>query len=692
VVVDHISQAIQVAVSGEFNDWQQQPMVRDGELWQASLGNLPPGVTAYRFFEDGSPETLPAQAQTAWWEDQEHRALVVGDCQQPLLFAVSGTASADGTISAVFGFTRASDGAPLQLDSLQATVGRKSAAVAYDAQTGRITVTAEGLPPGKASVRLQALDTQGRGPEHGLAFLPIWVQDQPFDWADGLIYGLFIDRFRDGGPDGLGPTPGAGPGKDWLGGDLIGAKAALDEGYFDALGVRTLLLSPVYDNPAAAHGPTDGGKYTGYHGYWPIRARAVEERWGAGDITGHQALLDFIDAAHARGIRVLFDSVTNQVHQDHEYRTEHPEWFTAEPCLCTTDIGPCNWDTNALGCWFTDYLPDLDYRQPALVEQVLLDAEWWIETFDFDGFRVDAAKHMDHVIMKGLRHRVAERYERPSGTEFFLVGETYTGAGGQGLIRNYVSPHELSGQFDFPLLYGIRGIGTGAGFNSLAGEVAGSNAVYGDVVDRMPVFLGNHDVTRYATDIAGCGDRDLSTVPFGVCPDLLLDGALEIMTQAEWRVVNAMALSLAFVITQPGPPFLYYGDEIGLAGGKDPDNRRMMPWGRRSLAQRTLYEAVAELSRVRQESAALKHGDRVELWADENLYVYSRSTLGQTAIVALHRGERRRTQTIRIPPELGLEGEEFTDALSGGHGVTVTRGAMSLSLDPWEYIVLIPKS
>lgn len=693
VVITFGASAGSVAVAGRFNEWEPADLteVADGQ-WELSLGELVPGVYGHKFVIDGAWEgDPPPDVYTTWDDGFENRALLVPDCQLPELRALEGAATPDGTLSASFQFERAADGAAADPASLTVTVG----GVDHPAELGPdgvITVSATGLAPGKHSVRVELRDTAGRAPESGAALIPLWVEPEPFDWADGALYFVFTDRFRDGGPDGQGPVAGAIRGTDWIGGDLVGAKQALDEGWFDALGVRSLWLSPVYDNPPGAYGGSFGYLYTGYHGYWPVNGRAVEERWGANGVTGDQALRELVDAAHARGIRVVLDTVMNHVHEDHVWVSQHPDWFSAAPCPCTSDPGPCNWDTNPLGCWFTDYLPDLDYRNRDVTSEAIRDLDWWVTEFDVDGFRVDAAKHMDHVILRSSRLHLAERFEQPSGVELYLVGETFTGQGGQGLINNYIAPYELSGQFDFPLLYPIRGIGTGGSFRTLATEVAGSEAVYGDAVHRMTVFLGNHDVARYATDLQGCNGYNPFD-PYWIfegCPDRLRDGDPAAMTGPEWDLVNPLSVSWAFVMTQPGPPLIYYGDEIGLAGAGDPDNRRPMPWGTLSLAQQTLLDRVRALGQLRRSEHALQVGSRRELWVDDDLYVYARDAGGgDVAIVALHKGAVTRIQDIPIPGDLGIDGAGFTDGLGGSRTGTVSGGSLHLELDPWEYVVFV---
>lgn len=681
-----------VQVGGEWADFNPQDLTDDdGDgVWERWLGELRPGTYAYKLIYDGVwEESVPADVYTTWHDDFENRALVVGDCELPDLAAVSGTATADGTLTATFRFTRAADGAPLDVAAVAATVGGAPATVTADAATGTITVTAAGLGTGKHSVRVSAADTSGRAPESGDGFLPLWVEDTPFVWSSGLLYYAFLDRFRDGGDDGLPEIEDTQYGTDYLGGDLVGARDALADGWFEELGVRSIWLSPLYQNPDTAWVGADGTTmYSGYHGYWPIRAREAEDRLGTTEVPADDALRAFVDEAHARGIRVVMDVVLNHVHEEHEYVSAHPDWFTAEACVCANDSGPCGWETNPVGCWFTDYLPDLDYKNQEIVDQMVDDVIWWVETYDLDGLRVDAAKHMDHVIMRTLSMRLRDRYENAGGAEFWIVGETFTGQGGQSLIMNYVAEHELDGQFDFPLLYAVRNaIGYEYGFTGLSSEVKACDSAYGEHVHDMSVFLGNHDVSRYATEIAGCDTWEL----FDGCTDVLAAGG-DTISDAEWEVINKMSMSFAFVTTQPGPPLLYYGDEVGLAGSSDPDNRRLMPWGELTASQETLLGRFRELGKLRAATPALQTGERQELWVDDDLYVYARDNGGgDVAIVAMYTGDAARSQAVPVPTGLSLEGRTVRNALADTRAWTVSGGSMTVELDPWEYVVMLPE-
>jgi glycosidase len=121
---------------------------------------------------------------------------------------------------------------------------------------------------------------------------------------------------------------------------------------------------------------------TGYHGYWPVKARQVDPRIG-----GDAALSALVAEAHEHGIRILMDYVVNHVHQDHEYYQQHPDWFRTG-CVCGTQ--DCDWTGKRLECLFTPYLPDVNWTVPEAGEQLVDDAVWWLDSFDLDGLRADA--------------------------------------------------------------------------------------------------------------------------------------------------------------------------------------------------------------------------------------------------------------------------------------------------------------
>ncbi len=458
-----------VEVAGEFTDWEPQPMEgpNDEGVFAYTVAEPAPGEYAYKFVYDGTWEGEPPLGfYTKWSGDSENRNLRVGDCSRPLLQTVSASATSAGSLEVVVQVAVAADESAVDPDSVVATVGGNTANAEVDTDKGTVTISTSGLAPGKHSVRLWASDDSGRAAENEPLFVPLWVEAEPFEWEDGLIYFAFTDRFRNGdwGDEPFGPTADTPTCSNFQGGDFQGVIDAIDEDYFGQLGANVLWLSPIYDNPEGGYLGADGvHNFSGYHGYWPIDPLGIEERFGDHGAGAAERLHQLIARAHERGIRVMFDLVLNHVHEDDVYTREHPDWF-GDGCTCG-EAG-CEWDVKPIECWFTPYLPDLDYKNHAITERVLADTLRLVEEFDVDAVRVDAAKHMDHVIMRSLAMRLRDDFELGGGAPFYVVGETFSYDPAELMV--YVNPYELDGQFDFPTMNAVRGaFAWGGSFNDL---------------------------------------------------------------------------------------------------------------------------------------------------------------------------------------------------------------------------------
>jgi hypothetical protein len=148
-----------------------------------------------------------------------------------------------------------------------------------------------------------------------------WIEAEAFAWDDALVYMVMTDRFATATRATTPARRRADPRGDWMGGDLDGpARPRSTRGTLDELGVRAIWLTPFQTNPEAAYLASDGQhKVTGYHGYWPTRAREVDPRLG-----GAAALTAIVREAHKHGIRILQDYVVNHVHEEHEYVAAAP--------------------------------------------------------------------------------------------------------------------------------------------------------------------------------------------------------------------------------------------------------------------------------------------------------------------------------------------------------------------------------
>jgi glycosidase len=496
---------------------------------------------------------------------------------------------------------------------------------------------------------------------------------EPFVWQDAVVYQLVTDRFYDGEPSNSVPIAhdSLAVQANYQGGDLQGVLDKLEEGYFDSLGVNVLWLSPVYDNPDAAYReyPPPHRYYTGYHGYWPVEPRAVEERFGDLGL-----LRRLVEAAHARGIRVLLDFVAHHTHEAHPYFREHPDWF-GELVLPDGRLNLRLWDEYRLTTWFEPYLPSFDFTDsPEAVDAVTADAVWWLRETGADGFRHDAVKHVPNDFWRALTARVRREVEPERETPLYQIGETF---GSHALIASYVNPGQLDGQFNFNLYEAALAafLNPDASFEALAREMDKTLDVYGPL-HLMGNLMDSHDKPRFLALADGDLPPGSDAAEIGWTDPPVVDDP------ASYRRAE---LVLAYLLTTPGVPTLYYGDEIGMTGAADPDNRRMMRFDGLSTEEAAMKEATARLVRLRRDRPALRHGAFETLYADETMWAYLRATPAGAALVVLNKGTGTQARRIELPAAYGFR--TAADALNG-EPVEIHGGTIYIEVPRWGYRVV----
>lgn len=662
-------------VGGEWNKFvpAETPMAGpDGGGYYSAKLTLPVGSYAYKFVLDGTEWILdPTNPYTKYISGTENSALEIDDCKTPVVEFVSLSKTASGKLAAKLRYVDGAEGTGLAAYDIFLDDGP----VTVTAESGNVlSISAENLTKGKHRITAEAIDNAGRTSKK--LYVPFWIEDEPFDFRDGMLYFPFTDRFFDGDASNNQSVDGIAATANFAGGDLEGITQKLEAGYFDALGVRTLWVSPPIRNPAAGYLGSDNRLYTGYHGYWPASPSEVDGRWGGNDAFGA-----LVKSAHQRGIRVLVDLVLNHVHQDHPYYAQHKSdgWFSGDgSCVC----GPCDWDTHAIDCWFTNYLPDVNYESFDATEQLIEDAIDWVRLYDVDGFRVDAVKHFVLAPTKRLRAKLRAEFEH-TGPILYTVGETFTGGddGGRTLIKRYIGDDKLHAQFDFPIYWNV--LGTLATYSqSLRDLESASNASDSWFAGApMSPFFGNHDVARFITQASYMLQGDGKEQAWNAPPASPTDS----------QPYERLRLALTYLFTQPGVPLLYYGDELGLPGAADPDNRRVMKWDGLSAFESTTLAHSKALGAARKELVALRRGSRRTLWIDDDLYVYARQSGTDVALVVIHRGEKRAAPiAMPIPSEMGVaDGTVFRDRLSSTQ-LTVQNGQLQLDPGTRQSMVLAP--
>jgi glycosidase len=672
-----------INVAGEFNGWSASAdrfTDDDGDgIFTVTL-DVDEGEWAYKLVRNG----------TAWYLDPDNpwtkyvctsgtcelnSNLRVSDCELPAWVMLSYEALPSGTINAAVQYVDGNNAAGPDPASVKVYDNGTLAAGTFDAATGLLGIALTSLPAGKHMLRIEGADAAGRAARP--LYLPGWIEPQPWDWRDATLYFAFTDRFNDGLSSNNHPI-GVEQAADYRGGDFEGIRRKIEDGYVASMGVNVLWISPPYENPTSSGIGSDGHDYSGYHGYWPVDPLAAETTFG-----GDADLEALLETAHRSGIRVLMDSVLNHVHIEHPYWDAHRAdgWFHGSgDCICGQ--GSCDWDSHRIDCWFTPYLPDIDYTKHDALVTMVDDSLAWIFEVGFDGLRVDAVKHFEHIVGQRLALEMNERYEL-AGQRFYMVGETFTGGygggcgGGPDFIMQYINPTELDGQFDFPLFWVLLDVFAreSADFNWLDQAVRGLETCYGSY-PVMSVFLGNHDVARFISVANG----DNTTNPWGSPPP----------TPSSSLPYQRLRLAFTFLLTTPGIPLIYYGDEIGLPGAADPDNRRLMKFSGLSGNEQMVLSRVQLAGTARQSHAALRRGERRTLYVDANVYVFARGTGSDAVIVALNRNSFEvTTSPITIPSGLSLpSGTVLTDLVSS-RTATVSGGTIVVTVGAKDGAILV---
>jgi glycosidase len=390
-------------------------------------------------------------------------------------------------------------------------------------------------------------------------------------------------------------------------------------------------------------------------------------------------LRDLVSAAHGRGIRVLLDVVPNHVHEQHPWAA-NAGWVQGEgDCICGAE--DCDWAGNIETCWFTPYLPDLDWSRADVVDAVTGDLVGWSRDMDLDGLRVDAVPMMPRAAVRHIVSTVHTELET-GPTRFFLLGETFTGPGDTATIRRNLGPHGLDGQFDFPVMWALRGYAAwrSADAEHLAETIRRSQVAWRGSGAVMSPFVGNHDVSRFLSEAAG----DRTDDPWGAPPP----------QPSEDTAHAQLVLAQAIALTLPGMPVIWQGDELGLAGATDPDCRRVVPFGEDlDVHQAWTLERVRRIGAARRCVRALRRGRLRPLLAEGAVYAHAREGLdGRPAILLTNASAASTRVDLRIPPDLAIADDlVFLDAIERAEEVRFVPGATtSLTLPPRTARLYVP--
>ncbi len=614
-----VGSATTVEVSGEWDDWQvRTDLVDNNGSWSVEL-SLNPGMYCYKLIIDNNWIFDPAEPYRGYCEDFENSIVRVPDTSIPMF-----THEINNRNLTVYWHAGTSGGAPEYTPSALTNSS-------WDAQEWAWSLDLSNLPDGKNTLHIIGADVDGNIADDLL--LPFWNGPQAdFIWEDALIYMIMTDRFVNGNNSNDPLSTGAAQGADWMGGDFAGITQMIRSGHFTNLGVNALWLTP-FNSAANGTGSSSDGQHevSAYHGYWPVEPRGIDSRLGT-----EAELHELVAAAHDAGIRIMGDFVVNHVHEDHPYYSDNPDWFN-QGCLCGAEN--CDWTEHRLDCLFSSYMPDVNWRERNASEQFISDVMWWMETFDLDGGRIDAVKHVEDLAITNLAVRINERFET-AGTDYYLKGETAMGWAGHnlndnaneyGTINNYIGPNALDGQADFVLYHAVVDNVFTSGnmdYAHLDYWTARSQDQYVEGAIMVP-FVGSHDVPRFTSRAdTGTSDAWNQWAEDGLPGQPGIDEPYQAALQA-----------YTWLLTTPGSAMIYQGDEYGEFGGADPDNRHM--WrniSNHNSRETSIMENISAIGQLRLNSDALRRGTYASLSNGTDTIAWSMTTESDQAVIAMNRG------------------------------------------------------
>jgi glycosidase len=518
--------------------------------------------------------------------------------------------------------------------------------------------------------------------------------------TDENFYFVMADRFDNGdtGNDrgGLGDDPlvsGFDPTRKgfYQGGDLDGLLRRID--YIRGLGTTSIWLTPSFKNKAVQ---LEDGPSAGYHGYWITDFTQIDPHLGT-----NADLRALVDAAHARGMKVYFDIITNHTadvigyaegarqpyvskdsapyrtaagrpfdDRDHAGRPSFPPLSPAVSFPYTPVLDPAERDLKVPG-WLNDVtlyhnrgdttftgenslygdffgLDDLFTEHPRVVRGMTDVYQRWIADFGIDGFRIDTMKHVDDEFWQRFGPEVL-RFARQQGkSEFFMFGEVFDTS--RSFTSHFTTRDRMQAVLDFPFQEAARDFASRGQPAGELGRFFVDDDWYTDAdsnVYQLPTFLGNHDMGRIGSfvqaDNPGAGD-------------------------VEWLARDRLAHELMYL--SRGNPVVYYGDEQGFTGpGGDQDARQTVFASRvpeyldddligtasthaqdNFTAAHPLYRTIGDLAALTRRHPALRDGAHQHRYADEaaGVYAFSRVDRGRQReyVVALNNSEQARTAAI----------------------------------------------
>ena len=466
--------------------------------------------------------------------------------------------------------------------------------------------------------------------------------DTPHWMTGGIMYQIFPDRFYNSGtpkanvpqdrklhehwgeqPDWKPDERGIITNSDYFGGDLKGIEEKLP--YLESLGVTCIYLNPIFE----AHSN---------HRYNTADYSKIDPLLGTEADFQHLCA-----AAKKRGMHVIVDGVFNHTGSDSIYFNREKR-YPVEGAYNSQQSPYSSWYNfhpwpNQYDCWWNfDTLPDVNECAPSYNDYINgthgIIRKWL--ALGADGWRLDVADELPDEFLENLRD--AAKAEKPDAVILGEVWEDASNKEAYGQRRKYFQGHQLDSVMNYPFRNAILGFLTGADAANMMEIIMNIVENYPPQVLRLLMnHIGTHDTERAITVLAGepMGNhgRDWQS-------------STHLSRERRQKGLRLMRLAALMQYTLPGVPCIYYGDEAGLEGYRDPFNRGCYPWGHENEG---LVEWYRRLARLRKSCPCLNEGIIYPLMAGDHCMAYIRDDGEQRLLVAINAGEQ--DHCIYLPPE-----------------------------------------
>ena len=380
------------------------------------------------------------------------------------------------------------------------------------------------------------------------------------DWVSKTVwYQIFPERFANGNaelsPEGALSWNAAISPKttDFFGGDLHGIIDHLD--YLQDLGITGLYLCPIFESPSN-------------HKYNTTDYFEIDRHFG-----DKETFRQLVDQAHQRGMKVMLDAVFNHMGdqsaqwQDilkHGEKSVYKDWFHIQKFPVTNDklMNPKELPYHTFA--FASYMPKLNTANPEVKDYLLSVATYWIEHFDIDAWRLDVANEVDHQFWRDFRKAVLAK--KP---DLYILGEVWHTS------QPWLNGDEFHAVMNYPLSDSIKDyfLSRSKKTSQFIAEINCQSMYYKQQISEVMFnLLDSHDTERILTTAQGD--------------------------------IQLLKSALAFLFLQRGTPCIYYGTELELGGGMDPDCRRVMPWDRVSSSN-DMLNFMKNLIQLRKDVAGI---------------------------------------------------------------------------------------